>query len=181
MQMRVVDPDDNELPPGEVGEICARGPLVMNGYWNRPDVTAHRFRNGWHHTNDLGRREPDGSLTFIGPATRMIKSAAENIYPAEVEGCLKQHPAIADAAVIGVPDPTWLQSVKAVVVLRDGADASADDIIGFCRERIASYKKPKSVEFVDALPRAGFVVDYDALDERFGGGGYPGEKTGMRA
>jgi len=181
MQMRVVDPDDNELPPGEGGEICARGPLVMNGYWNRPDVTAHRFRNGWHHTNDLGRREPDGSLTFIGPATRMIKSAAENIYPAEVEGCLKQHPAIADAAVIGVPDPTWLQSVKAVVVLRDGADASADDIIGFCRERIASYKKPKSVEFVDALPRAGFVVDYDALDERFGGGGYPGEKTGMRA
>jgi long-chain acyl-CoA synthetase len=181
MQMRVVDPDDNEVPPGEIGEICARGPLVMNGYWNRPDETAHRFRNGWHHTNDLGRREPDGSLTFIGPATRMIKSAAENIYPAEVEGCLKQHPAIADAAVIGVPDPTWLQSVKAVVVLRDGAEASADEIIGFCRERIASYKKPKSVEFVGAIPRNGFAVDYDALDARFGGGGYPGEKTGMRA
>jgi acyl-CoA synthetase (AMP-forming)/AMP-acid ligase II len=181
MQMRIVDPDDNELPPGEVGEICARGPLVMNGYWNRPDETAHRFRNGWHHTHDLGRREADGSLTFIGPATRMIKSAAENIYPAEVEGCLKQHPAVADAAVIGVPDPTWLQSVKAVVVLRDGSEASPDEIIAFCRERIASYKKPKSVEFVDALPRAGFAVDYDALDERFGGGGYPGEKTGMRA
>jgi long-chain acyl-CoA synthetase len=181
MQLRIVDPDDNELPAGEVGEICARGPLVMNGYWNRPDETAHRFRNGWHHTHDLGRREDDGSLTFIGPATRMIKSAAENIYPAEVEGCLKQHPAVADAAVIGVPDPTWLQSVKAVVVLRDGETATADEIIAFCRERIASYKKPKSVEFVDALPRAGFAVDYDALDERFGGGGYPGEKTGMRA
>jgi len=181
MQTRVVDPDDNELPPGEVGEICARGPLVMNGYWNRADETEHRFRNGWHHTHDLGRREADGSLTFIGPATRMIKSAAENIYPAEVEGCLKQHPAIADAAVIGVPDPKWTQSVKGVVVVRDGMTATEAEIIDFCRERIASYKKPRSVEFVDALPRAGFAVDYDALDERFGGGGYPGEKTGMRA
>jgi len=181
MQTRVVDPDDNELPPGEVGEICARGPLVMNGYWNRDDETDHRFRNGWHHTHDLGRREADGSLTFIGPATRMIKSAAENIYPAEVEGCLKQHHAIADAAVIGVPDPKWVQSVKGVVVLRDGMAASEEEIIDFCRERIASYKKPRSVEFVDTIPRQGFAVDYDALDERFDGGGYPGEKTGMRA
>jgi long-chain acyl-CoA synthetase len=154
---------------------------MMNGYWNRPDETARRFRNGWHHTHDLGRREVDGSLTFIGPATRIIKSAAENIYPAEVEGCLKQHPAIADAAVIGVPDPKWVQSVKGVVVLRDGMHASEEEIIDFCRERIASYKKPRSVEFVDAIARQGFAVDYDALDERFGGGGYPGEKTGMRA
>ena len=144
MQVRVVDPDDHELPAGEVGEICCRGPLVMNGYWNRPDETAHRFRNGWHHTNDLGRREVDGSLTFIGPKTRMIKSAAENIYPAEVEGCLKQHPAVADAAVIGVPDPTWTQSVKAIVVLRDGANATADEIIAHCRDHIASYKKPRT-------------------------------------
>jgi long-chain acyl-CoA synthetase len=181
MQLRVVDPDDRELGPGEVGEICARGPLVMNGYWNRPDETAHRFRNGWHHTNDLGRREPDGSLTFIGPKTRMIKSAAENIYPAEVEGCLKQHAAIADAAVIGTPDPTWTQSVKAIVVLREGMAASEAEIIAHCRDRIASYKKPKSVEFVAALPRQGFAVDYDALDEQFDGGGYPGEATGMRA
>ena len=181
MQLRVVDPDDNELGPGEVGEMCARGPLVMNGYWNRPDETAHRFRNGWHHTNDLGRREADGSLTFIGPKTRMIKSAAENIYPAEVEGCLKQHAAIADAAVIGTPDPTWTQSVKAIVVLREGMAATEDEIITHCRDRIASYKKPKSVSFVAALPRQGFAVDYDALDEQFDGGGYPGAATGMRA
>jgi acyl-CoA synthetase (AMP-forming)/AMP-acid ligase II len=181
MQLRVVDPDDHELGAGEVGEICARGPLVMNGYWNRPDETADRFRNGWHHTNDLGRREADGSLTFIGPKTRMIKSAAENIYPAEVEGCLKQHPAVADAAVIGVPDATWTQSVKAIVVLRQDMHATEEEIISHCRDRIASYKKPKHVEFVGSLPRDGFAVDYDALDAQFHGGGYPGAATGMRA
>ncbi len=153
----------------------------MNGYWNRPDETADRFRNGWHHTNDLGRRESDGSLTFVGPKTRMIKSAAENIYPAEVEGCLKQHPAVADAAVIGVPDATWTQSVKAIVVLRQNMHATEEDIISHCRDRIASYKKPKHVEFVGSLPRDGFAVDYDALDAQFHGGGYPGAATGMRA
>jgi long-chain acyl-CoA synthetase len=174
MQLRVVDPDDQEVEPGAIGEIACRGPLVMNGYWNRHDETAHRFRNGWHHTNDLGRRETDGSITFIGPKTRMIKSAAENIYPVEVENCIRQHPAVADCAVIGVPDERWTQSVKAIVVRRDGSQASADDIIEHCRAHIASYKKPRFVEFVDALPRAGFAVDYDALDATFGGGGYPG-------
>jgi long-chain acyl-CoA synthetase len=146
----------------------------MNGYFNRPELNAARQAGGWHHTNDLGRIEPDGSLTFIGPKTRLIKSAAENIYPTEVEGCLRAHPAVADAAVIGVPDATWGQNVMAVVVLREGEKASAEEIIDHCRERIASYKKPKGVEFVDAIPRQGFAVDYDALDERFGGGGYPG-------
>jgi long-chain acyl-CoA synthetase len=175
MQLRVVDPDDRDVAVGEVGELCCRGPLVMNGYWNRPEETAHRFRNGWHHTNDLGRREADGSITFIGPKTRMIKSAAENIYPVEVENCLKTHDAVADCAVIGVPDATWTQSVKAIVVLHEGVSASADDLITHCRDRIASYKKPRTIEFVDALPRQGFAVDYDALDARFGGGGYPGE------
>ena len=174
VRIGVVDPDGALLGPGETGEIVVRGPTVMNGYFNRPELNAERQAGGWHHTNDLGRLEPDGSLTFIGPKTRLIKSAAENIYPTEVEGCLRTHPAVADAAVIGVPDPTWGQNVKAVVVLRDGETASAPDIIEHCRTRIASYKKPKSVEFVDALPRQGFAVDYESLDERFGGGGYPG-------
>jgi long-chain acyl-CoA synthetase len=174
VRIAMLSPEGDELPAGETGEIGVRGPTVMNGYFNRPELNAERQARGWHHTNDLGRIEADGSLTFVGPKGRLIKSAAENIYPAEVEACLRSHPAVADAAVIGVPDATWGQNVTAVVVLAEGATATADDIIGHCRERIASYKKPKAVEFVDVLPRQGFAVDYEALDERFGGGGYPG-------
>jgi acyl-CoA synthetase (AMP-forming)/AMP-acid ligase II len=177
VQVRIVDPDDNEEPVGETGEIAARGPTVMNGYWNRPEENAHRQRNGWHHTNDLGRREADGTITFIGPATRMIKSAAENIYPAEVESAVAKHPAVAECAVIGVPDERWTQSVKAIVVLKDDVIATADDIIEHCRTHIASYKKPRAVEFVEKLPRQGFAVDYGALDAQFGGGGYPGGRN----
>lgn len=174
LRIGILDPEGNEVAQGETGEICVRGATVMNGYFNRPELTEERRAGGWHHTNDLGRIEPDGSLTFIGPKSRLIKSAAENIYPTEVEGCLKTHPGIADAAVIGVPDRTWGQNVVAVVVLNEGAEVTAEDVIDHCRQHIASYKKPKAVEFVDSLPRQGWAVDYDALDERFGGGGYPG-------
>jgi long-chain acyl-CoA synthetase len=173
-QVRIVDPDEAELPIGEVGEIVARGPIVGNGYWNRPEVNERRWRAGWWHTNDLGRREADGSLTFVGPKTRMIKSAKENIYPAEVERCLATHPEIADAAVIGVPDVVWEQSVKALVIRTPGSSLTADDVIAHCKERIASYKKPRFVEFVESLPRRGFALDRDELDHRFGGGGYVG-------
>jgi long-chain acyl-CoA synthetase len=110
----------------------------------------------------------------VGPRTRLIKSAAENIYPVEVENCLKAHDAVADAAVIGIPDPKWTQSVKAVVVLAEGTSATEEELIEHCRSTIASYKKPRSVEFVDELPRQGWLVDYEALDQQFGGGGYPG-------
>src|SRR5207245_9132516 len=171
--VRIVDPDGNEVPPGETGEIVCRGLAVTNGYFGRAELNAERQRGGWWHTNDLGRREPDGSIGFIGPKGRLVKSAAENIYPAEVEGCLRRHPAVQDAAIIGVPDPTWTQSVKAIVVLNDGAHATADELIEHCRENIASYKKPRTIEFVDKLPRIGFLVDYDALDAQVGGGGYP--------
>jgi acyl-CoA synthetase (AMP-forming)/AMP-acid ligase II len=176
-QVRVVDDGGHDVPVGEVGEIVVRGPTVMCGYWNRPEENTARQRDGWHHTGDLGRREVDGSLTFIGPKGRMIKSAAENIYPVEVERCVATHPDVAECAVIGVPDATWVQSVTAVVVRRDGATVSADDLIEHCRTRIAGYKKPRSVVFVDALPHRGLAVDYDALDAAHGGGNYPGGRT----
>jgi long-chain acyl-CoA synthetase len=177
LQLAIADPDDRELPPGEVGEIVLRGVTVMNGYWNRPELNARRSRGGWHHTNDLGRLEADGTLTWVGPKARMLKSAAENIYPVEVEQCLRTHPAVADCAVIGVPDDVWVQSVKAIVVLAPGVDATAEELVEHCRERMASYKKPRTIEFTDALPRQGFAVDYEELDRRYGGGGYPGATT----
>jgi long-chain acyl-CoA synthetase len=178
VQVRIVDPDGNEVPLGETGEITARGPTVMNGYHDRPELNAARLAGGWHHTNDLGKRELDGSVSFVGPKGRLIKSAAENIYPAEVEGCLQKHPAVKEAAVIGIPDPKWDQSVKAVIVLKEDATATEEELIEHCRANIASYKKPRSVEFLDEMPRDGWLVDYEALDQRFGGGNYPG--TGSR-
>jgi acyl-CoA synthetase (AMP-forming)/AMP-acid ligase II len=177
VQVRVVDEDDAEVAPGEVGEIVVRGATVMNGYWNRPEENARRSRHGWHHTNDLGRFEADGSFSFIAPKSRMLKSAAENIYPAEVENAIRAHPGVADCAVIGIPDDVWVQSVTAIVVVADGHSVDADAVVEWCRSRIASYKKPRRVEFVPELPRAGFAVDYDELDRRFGGGGYPGGTT----
>jgi len=178
VQMRIVDNEDRDVDPGEVGEIVFRGPTVMNGYWRRPELNAERHRGGWHHTNDLGRREADGSLTFIGPKVQMIKSGVENIYPAEVEACIRRHPAVADCGIIGVPHPQWIQTVKAIVALRPGVEAAASDIIEHCRAHIASYKKPSTVEFRDSIPRtATGGVDYKLLDETYGGGNYPGGST----
>jgi long-chain acyl-CoA synthetase len=178
VQVQIVDPDGQEVPATETGEIVARGVTVHNGYHDRDELNATRLRDGWWHTGDLGRREGDGSLTFVAPLTRIVKSAAENIYPAEVEGCLARHPAVKEAAIIGVPDPKWTQRVLAVVVLEDGQQATADELIEHCRAHIASYKKPSVVEFVDKLPRKGWAIDYDALDQGFGGGGYPGTGAG---
>ena len=173
--VRILDPGGLECPVGEAGEICVRGDTVHLGYWNRPDINADRFRFGWWHTTDLGRREPDGTISFLGTMTRMIKSGAENIFPAEVENCLQSHPAVKEAAVIGVPNKRFLQDVKAVVVLGEGATVTAGELIEHCKHNIASYKKPKTVEFMDALPRvATGSKDYAALDDKFGGGGYPG-------
>ncbi|GAA2901538.1 AMP-binding protein [Streptosporangium fragile] len=175
VQVRILAPDGSEVPPGEVGEICARGKSIFSGYFNRPELNAARTRGGWHHTGDLGRREADGTITFIGPRLRMIKSGNENVYPAEVERVLKTHPAVADAAVIGVPDDRWHQAVKAVVVLKAGAGpVGAEDVVEHVRARLASYKKPRDVVFVEAIPKKGFVPDYDALDAAHGGGNYPG-------
>ena len=173
--VRLVDPDGVEVPVGETGEIVARGPQVMTAYRNRPEETERRQAGGWHHTGDLGRREVDGSLSFVGPKGRIVKSAAENIYPAEVEAALNSHEAVKEAAIIGVPDKTWGQSVLAVVVRHDGQTVSEAELIDHVKGRIASYKKPRSVVFRDEpLPRDGWPIDYDALDAEYGGGGYPG-------
>ena len=155
--------------------------LVIN--WNGEEhlkecfdsLLASKYENARYLLVD--NASDDGSISFVGPKRRIVKCASENVYPAEVEACIAEHPAVAACAVIGVPDPHWVQRVKAIVVQREGANASEEDIVRHCRERIASYKKPTSVEFVDALPRRGNVLDYDALDRRFGGGGYPGGKS----
>ena len=174
MQVRIVDAHGQDVQAGEVGEIAIRGALVMNGYYNRPEENRSRIQNDWYLTHDLGRRHPDGSIAFIGPKTTMIKSALENIYPAEIENCLKTHPAVADVCVIGVPDALWAQNVKAVVVLKEGIMVSESDLVDYCRTRIAAYKKPKIIEFSASLPKTevGFI-DRHAVDAACGGGGYP--------
>ncbi len=174
VQVRVVDPAGDEVPVGEIGELVTRGQHVMSGYHNRPELTAAKQAGGWHHTGDLGRRESDGTLSFLGPRLRMLKSGGENIYPVEVERAVASHPAVAECAVIGEPDPTWGQRVVAVVVLRPDTAVAAAELIAHCRDAIASYKKPARIEFADAIPKRGYSPDYDALDAAYGGGGYPG-------
>lgn len=146
--------EGREAAVGEVGEIEIRSACVMKGYWNRPEATAEAIDgDGWFRTGDAGYRDADGYVFLHDRVKDMIVSGGENIYPAEVENALFAHPAVADAAVIGVPDDKWGEAVKAVVVLRPGMDADAAGIIAHCRDRIAAYKAPKSVDFVDVLPR----------------------------
>jgi long-chain acyl-CoA synthetase len=172
LRLAALSPDGAPLGPGEIGELAVRGPVVAAGYHRRPEVTARRQAQGWHHTTDLGRLETDGSVTFIGPMTQLIKSGAENIYPAEVEACLRTHPAVRDVGVLGVPDPVWGQAVTAVVVAVD--PVTAEVLVAHCRQHLASYKKPRRVLFAAALPRRDGGLDRAALDRAFGGGGYPG-------
>jgi long-chain acyl-CoA synthetase len=172
LRIQALDPDGCVLPPGETGELVVRGPVVACGYHDRPEEQRQRQRFGWHHTNDIGRTEADGSVTFIGPKTPLIKSAAENIYPTEVEACLRQHASVEDVGVLGVPDPVWGQAVTAVVV--SAGVVSAEELIAHCRAHIASYKKPRQILFAEHIPRCNGDIDRAALDATFGGGGYPG-------
>ena len=152
--VRLVRPDGSEAAPGEPGEILAHGPNVMAGYWQRPEETAEVLSpDGWLRTGDIGVADADGYITIRDRTKDVIISGGENIYPAEVEEALYQHPAVAECAVIGVPDDYWGEVGRAVVVLRDGASADPAELLGFLSERIARYKVPKSVVFTDALPR----------------------------
>ncbi len=152
-EVRVVGPDDRELPPGEVGEIVCRGPAVMTEYWGRPDATAEALRGGWMHTGDLGLRSADGYVYVTDRLKDMVVSGGENVYPREVEDVLFAHPAVAEAAVIGVPDERWGERVHAVVVVRDGATVTDDELLAYCKAHLAGYKCPKTVERLSVLPR----------------------------
>ncbi|MGY1709197.1 long-chain fatty acid--CoA ligase [Geodermatophilus sp. SYSU D00758] len=151
-EIRIVGPDDRELPLGEVGEIVVSGGHVMLGYWDRPEETAEALRGGWMHTGDAGWMDEDGYVYVTDRIKDMIISGGENVYSAEVENIVSQHPAVATCAVIGVPDETWGERVHAVVVPTTGATVTLDELRAFCEERIAGYKAPRSMEVVDGLP-----------------------------
>ncbi len=151
-EIRIVDSEGIEVPTGQVGEITARGPMVMRGYWNKPKETAEALRDGWMHTGDGGYVDANGFLFVVDRIKDMIVSGGENIYSAEVENAIAQIPQVLMSAVIGVPDDKWGESVHAVIVLRAGAVLDAEAVIAHCRKEIASYKAPRSVEFRDALP-----------------------------
>ena len=154
LEIRIAGKDGNSLPAGEIGEIEIRGPIVMAGYWNRPDAMPEAIRpDGWLRTGDAGFMNEDGFFFIHDRVKDMIVSGGENVYPAEVENAIAGCPGVADAAVIGVPDDRWGEAVKAIVVAKPGERPEPADIIAYARQRIAGYKVPKSVDFVDALPR----------------------------
>jgi len=155
VELKVVDPATEEpCAPGVVGELWTRSSQNFKGYWARPDDTARAITtDGWLKTGDAGYLDADGYLFLTDRVKDMIISGGENIYPAEVENALAEHPAVADVAVIGVPDSRWGEAVKAIVVRRAGTDPRPDDIIAFARERLAHYKCPSSVDFAETLPR----------------------------
>jgi fatty-acyl-CoA synthase len=152
-EIRVVDENDEPVPSGTIGEILVRGPQLMEGYWKREGESREALRGGWMHTGDAGVLDEEGYLYVQDRVKDMIVSGAENIYPREIEDVLYQHPAVAEAAAIGVPDDTWGEVVKAMVVRKAGAQAGAEEILEFCRGRLAGYKQPRSLDFVEALPR----------------------------
>lgn len=152
VEVRIVDEYDNEVPRGTVGEVVVKGPNVMLGYWNNPQATAEALRNGWMHTGDGGYMDDDGFIYICDRIKDMIVSGGENVYSAEVETAIASHPAVGQCAVIGVPCDQWGERVHAVIILKAGITATDQDIVAHCRDRIAGYKCPRSVEFRESLP-----------------------------
>ncbi|MBM4276324.1 MAG: long-chain-fatty-acid--CoA ligase [Deltaproteobacteria bacterium] len=153
LEVRIVDDQDRDLPVEEVGELICRGPNVMKGYYKDKEATRETLRGGWLHTGDLARMDEEGFIYIVDRKKDMIVSGGENIYPREIEEILYSHPKIEDAAVVGVPDPLWGESVRAVIVLKRGETMTEEEVIEYCKSHLASYKKPKSVAFVESLPR----------------------------
>ena len=172
-QVRLVDDYDREVAVGTPGEIVVRGPLVFQGYFAQPDVTAYTFRNGWHHTGDVGRFEADGFLHYVKrkPEKELIKPGGENVYPAEVETVIMQMPDVTGVCVYGIPDPKWGEAIKAVVETKTAGRHTAQQVGDFVGSRIARFKRPHAVVFTDGLPRgADGAVDRDAVKARWGDG-----------
>lgn len=169
IEVAIVDSEDRPLPPGEVGEVVVRGDTVMAGYWNLPEASAAALRSGWLHTGDLGMLDEHGFLTLLDRAKDLIISGGSNIYPREIEDVLLEDPDVAEAAVIGVPDPDWGESVMAVLVAAQGAALDLGRLESLCLNRIARFKRPKHWRVVDSLPKnsAGKVLKRE-LRERFG-------------
>lgn len=153
LEVKIVDDLDREVSRGKVGEIICRGPNVMKGYYKDPQGTEEALRGGWLHTGDMGRMDEEGFIYIVDRKKDMIVSGGENIYPREIEELLFRHPKIQDAAVVGIPDPLWGESVKAFVILKPGRSMTEAEVIEYCKSHVASYKKPRSVRFVEALPR----------------------------
>jgi long-chain acyl-CoA synthetase len=168
VQVRVIDDNGNDIMPGKIGEIIVKGDNVMQGYWQQPEETTKFIKDSWFYTGDLGTLDEDGYLFLLDRKKDMIISGGENIYPAEIENVLYLMPEILEAAVIGVPDEKWGETVKAAVVFKEGKSLSQREIIEFCKKNLASYKKPTSVEFVQELPKnpAGKVLK-KILRERY--------------
>jgi acyl-CoA synthetase (AMP-forming)/AMP-acid ligase II len=155
VQVRIVDDNEQDVAVGEIGEIIVKSRHLMREYWNKPKETAATIVNGWLHTRDMGRYDEQGYIYIVDRKNDMIISGGENIYPREVEETLYQHPAVLECAVFGIPDPKWVESVHAVVALKQGQTATPQELIEFCKGNIARYKAPKSVDIVDTLPKGG--------------------------
>jgi len=153
-ELKIMDEQDHEVPLGEWGEICIKGPGVMKGYWGRPEDTARTLQNGWLHSGDIGMMDDEEYVFIVDRVKDMINVSGFKVWPAEVEQVLYRHPAVREVAVYGVSDPIKGEAVKAAIVLKDGAAATGDEIVGFSRERMAVYKAPSSVEFVKELPKS---------------------------
>ncbi len=153
VEVKIINDQGEEIKPGEVGELIVKGKITMKGYWNNPEATAETIKEGWIYTGDIGTADENGYIYLIDRKKDMIISGGYNIYAREVEDVLYAHPAIAEAAVIGVPDEEWGESVKAVITLKPGFTVSEEEIIQFCKERLSSFKKPKSVDFITELPK----------------------------
>jgi fatty-acyl-CoA synthase len=164
LHVALLDDDLNPVAQGEPGEICVRGPLVMKEYWNRPQETEEAFRGGWLHTGDLAREDGDGFYTIVDRTKDLIISGGFNVFPSTIESVLTNHPAVAQAAVIGIPDPKWGEAVTAIVVLREGTTVAADELKALVKERKGAVHTPKRIEFIDKLPLTGLgKIDKKAL------------------